>query len=222
MIKRHSEKCRRSATTRRPSRLAGVAAVLLSVTFICACARPPEEAASPPADSQKMPFARQPRRGGIPPSQTWVPSATKLPEGTTIAVRLQSSLSSATSRAGDTFSATIDNPVEVEGYIVLATGVTATGRVLESKNSVSSLEPGYFRIVLVTLNVGVRPIVIETSSIFAKGAPREEANPSTGGPSTAAHEDIVFDVGRRLNFRLAQTVDLQNSDLQNSNSKNSD
>jgi hypothetical protein len=218
MIKRHIDKCRRTVTKHTLLRFAASAAVLLIVTFTTACARPPAGNSSSAGDSQKLPFDRQPRRDGISPTQTWVPSATKLPEGTTIVVRLQSTLSSASSRPGDTFTATIDEPVEIEGHTALARGVTATGRVLESRNSSSgnsgsSLEPGYLRIVLEKLNIGDRAILIETSSIFAKGGPREEPNSSGGSQSPGAHEDIIFETGRRLNFRLAQAVDLQDPDL---------
>jgi hypothetical protein len=225
MIKRHIDKCRRTVTKHTLLRFAASAAVLLTLTFTTACARPPEGNSSSAGDSQKLPFDRQPRRDGISPSQTWVPSATKLPEGTTIVVRLQSTLSSASSRPGDTFIATIDEAVEIEGHTALARGVTATGRVLESRNSSSStfsstfsnsgssLEPGYLRIVLEKLNIGERAILIETSSIFAKGGPREEPNSAGGSQSPGAHEDIIFETGRRLNFRLAQAVDLQDPDL---------
>jgi len=146
-----------------------------------------------------------------------MPSTTKLPEGTPIPIRLQSALSSASSHAGDTFNATIDEPVVIDGQTLVARGTPATGRVLEAKPSASSrgrlLEPGYLRIVLVSLNVGGRPVMIETSSIFAKGGSREERNPATGAASAATTKDrdrdIVFGIDRRLNFRLAQTVDLQ-------------
>jgi hypothetical protein len=71
----------------------------------------------------------------------------------------------------------------------------------------------------VSLNVGGRPLAIETFSIFAKGGSREERNPATGAVSGAGQKDspkdknedkdIVFAIDRRLNFRLAQSVDLQ-------------
>jgi len=55
--------------------------------------------------------------------------------------------------------------------------------------------------------------MIETSSIFAKGGSREERNQATDGASGAGQgtgqKDIVLGKDRRLNFRLAQTVDLQ-------------
>jgi hypothetical protein len=188
-----------------------IAIILLTLSFICACGRPPAENASSSADSQKLPFDRQPRSTGISPSQSLIPSATKLPEGTPIPIRLQSALSSASSHAGDTFSATVDEPVAIDGETLIARGTPATGHVLEAKPSGGSLEPGYLRIVLVSLNVGGRTVTIETSSIFAKGGSREERNPATGAASGVSQKDkdIVFGIDRRLNFRLAQTVDLQ-------------
>jgi len=196
-------------------------AIMLMLSLLCACGRPPADSASDSADSQKLPFDRQPRSTGISPSQSLIPSTTKLPEGTPIPIQLQSALSSASSHAGDTFSATLDEPVVIDGETLIARGTPATGRVLEAKPSGrslgsslgSSLEPGYLRIVLVSLNVGGRPVMIETSSIFAKGGSREERNPATGVASGASQKekdkDIVFGIDRRLNFRLAQTVDLQ-------------
>jgi len=195
----------------------------LALSLLCACGRPPAENGSTSADSQKLPFDRPPRSTGISPSQALIPSATKLPEGTPIPIRLQSALSSAFAHAGDTFSATIDEPIVIDGQTLVVRGTPATGRVLEVKSSASSrgsslessLEPGYLRIVLVSLNVGGKLVMIETSSIFAKGGSREERNPATGTASAAIQKDrdkdkdIVFATDRRLNFRLAQTADLQ-------------
>ena len=194
-----------------------VAIVLLMLSLLCACSRPPADNASNSADSQKLPFDREPRSTGISPSQSLIPSTTKLPEGTPIPIRLQKALSSASSHAGDTFSATIDEPVVIDGQTLVDRGTPATGRVLEAKPFVSSrgssLEPGYLRIVLVSVNLGGRPVMIETSSIFAKGGSRDERTPAAGAASGAGQEDkdkdIVFGIDRRLNLRLAQTVDLQ-------------
>ncbi len=208
-----------------PFRRYPVAVILLGLSVLCACGRPPADSASKSSEAQKLPFDRQPQSSGIgiSPSQSLIPSATKLPEGTPIPVRLQSGLSSASSHAGDTFSATIDEPMVIDGQTVVERGTPATGRVLEAKPSTgslgnspgtspgSSLEPGYLRIVLVSLSVGDRTVMIETSSIFAKGGSREERNPAGGTSSGTGRKDrdVVFGADRRLNFRLAQTVDLQ-------------
>jgi hypothetical protein len=197
--------------------------VLVMPMLLCVggCTRPPQDAL-PTRDAQKLPFDRQPKSSGRSPSQSLFSSAAKLPEGATISVTLRNNISSALSHTGDTFSAIVDEPLVIDGQILVPRGAAATGRVLEAKSSGSLLEPGYFRIVLVSLNLALRPVTIETSSIFAKGGPREEINVSAGIASGAAHEDVSFDSGRRLNFRLAQTVDLQKLDFQTPELQKSD
>ena len=197
-----------------PSHAGHLAIVLLMLSLISACGRPTSDSggnASSSADSQKLPFDRQPRSTGISPSQSLIPSATKLPEGTPIPIRLRSELSSASAHPGDTFGAIVDEPVVVDGQTLIDRGTPATGRVLEAKPSANSLAPGYLRIVLVSLDVGGRPVKIETSSIFAKGGVHEERNRATGAASAVSRKDkdIVFGIDRRLTFRLTQTVDLQ-------------
>ena len=190
--------------------------IVLTLSLLSACGRPPADNATNSTDSQKLPFDRQPRSTGISPSQSLIPSATKLPEGTPMPVRLETALSSASSHAGDSFSAVIEEPVVIDGQELVARGTAATGRVLEAKPSRHSLDPGYLRIVLVSLNVGGRTVAIETSSIFAKGGFREERSSAATGATSGARrtdreksKDIEFEVDRHLNFRLAQTVDLQ-------------
>jgi len=206
----------RSAGKPMPCHPHRIAVILLALGIVCACGRPPADSPSN-SDSQKLPFDREPRSTGISPSQSLIPSTTSLPEGTPIPVRLERALSSASWHAGDTFKATVDEPVVIDGQTLLARGTPATGRVLEAKPSATSLgrssEPGYLRIVLVSLNVGGRPVMIETSSIFAKGGSRDERNSPTGSGAGQKDKDkdkdIVLGIDRRLNFRLAQTVDLQ-------------
>ena len=186
-----------------PSNSGRTAIVLLVLSFACGCARPPAENET---DSQRLPFDRHPGSAGISPSRALIPSTTKLPEGTPIPVRLETALSSTSSRAGDTFRAIVDEPVVIDGQTLIPSGTPAVGRVLEAKPSADSLgrrpgsspEPGYLRIVLVSLSVSGRQVMVETSSIFAKGSLREDRN-----------TDIVIRPDRRFSFRLAQTADLQ-------------
>ena len=55
-----------------------------------------------------------------------------LPEGTPIRVRLVSTLSTSTQKAGETFEATLDEPLVVGARTVAAKGATVTGKVVES------------------------------------------------------------------------------------------
>jgi hypothetical protein len=193
--------------------------VILTLALLGACSRPPAQSESGATAAQKLPFDGTARTTGIAPSRSFVPSTSKLPEGTPIPVRLRTAVSSESSHAGDTFSAVLDEPVVIEGQTILAAGTLATGRVLEAKAATSggvnlferAPEPGYLRIVLVSLEVGEKPVMIETSSIFAKGGSRERTPASGAASGEAQHEieDVVFGVDRHLSFRLAQKIDLQ-------------
>ncbi len=193
-------------------------AVILTLALLGGCSRPPAQSESG-TTAQKLPFQETARTSGIAPSRTFVPSTSKLPEGTPIPVRLRTAVSSESAHAGDTFSAVLDEPVVIDGQTILAAGTPATGRVLEAKASTSggvnllerTPEPGYLRIVLVSLEVGDKPVMIETSSIFVKGGARERtaASGAASGEAQREIEDVVFGVDRHLSFRLAQKIDLQ-------------
>lgn len=194
-----------------PSYANHVAIGVLTLGLLCSCRRPPEATPQNASNSgpQKLPFDRQPASTGNSPSHSLIPSSTTLPEGTPIPVRLQSALSSASSHTGDAFSATLDEPVVINGQTLVGRGTTANGRVLEAKAAATN-EPGYLRVVLVSLNVGNRRVVIYTSSIFAKGNARESAGTASGEQKEKdGDRDIVFGADRRLNFRLAQSADLE-------------
>jgi hypothetical protein len=55
-----------------------------------------------------------------------------IPAGTSLTVRLAESLSSDKSRAGDTFAATLDQPLVVEGFVIAERGSRAQGRIVEA------------------------------------------------------------------------------------------
>lgn len=198
-------------------------AVLFLVLSLAACGRQTgvaTEESTVGNDAQKLPFDREPPSTGISPSHSLLPVATRLPEGTPITIRLQSALSSASSRSGDRFQGTLDDPIVIEGQTLVSRGAAVTGSVLEAKHS-GRFDPGYLRIALLSLTVNGKPVAIETSSLFAKGGSREErsaaiigkgaagATAGVGTSAAPAQKEMVFDTERRLSFRLAQSVNLQ-------------
>jgi hypothetical protein len=64
-----------------------------------------------------------------------VPRSVELGPGTVVAVRLERALSTVRNRAGDTFEATLEEPVVVNDKPVLAQGTTFTGHVTTSTPS---------------------------------------------------------------------------------------
>jgi len=212
-----------------PSTSCGITALGLCLTLGLACNRPtglPDADAAKSDAAQKLPFDRERRSAGISPSHSLVPSVTRLPEGTPLTICLQRGLSSVSAHPGDSFAATLDAPIVIEGQTLVSRGAPVSGRVLEAKRSTGPRDPGYLRLALVSLTVGEKPFPIGTSSLFAKGSSREDrgsamigagADHSKGARlgSTAsatdesAPKEVLLGPERRLSFRLAQTVDLQ-------------
>jgi hypothetical protein len=61
------------------------------------------------------------------------PEAIVIPVGKTISVRLGEALNSKDSQEGQTFSATVASPVEVNGHVVIPSGSPASGTVVAAK-----------------------------------------------------------------------------------------
>ncbi len=136
-------------------------------------------------DPQKPPFDHDAQSTGNTPSPSLVPTVAKLPAGTPITIRLESAVSSASAHAGDRFQGVLDEPIVIEGQTVAPRGAAVTGRVLAAKSSGRLQDPGYLRIALVSLDVGGKPVAIDTSSIFAKAGSHKDRNLAIIGGGTA-------------------------------------
>ncbi|HTR23565.1 MAG TPA: hypothetical protein VMI10_06240 [Terriglobales bacterium] len=172
-------------------------ALLTFVALPIGCGHKPNVPESDSANKQKLPFDQQSRANGLSPSRSIVPSATRLPEGTSITVRLRAALSSATAHSGDTFDGITEDPIVVDGQIIVARGTDFVGRVLEAKRS-DGKDRGYLRIALVSIQVSGKTVLLDTSSIFSKGGARDGSG----------SKEMVFPPDRRLTFHLTQAVDL--------------
>src|SRR4051812_20748283 len=112
----------------------GVGLLLLAVVMGCG--------SKPPADENAQ-NANQPAPGttttqnngggGKAPSMMdkLVNRSVTIPEGAVLEVRTNQALSSKTSQAGETFSASIEAPVEVNGKVVIPKGAEASGTVVD-------------------------------------------------------------------------------------------
>jgi len=87
----------------------------------------------PPAPGQSPPPAPA---AGAPPQDSYVPPGTlTVPAGTFVTVRTNQMLSSDHNQQGDIFSATLSQPVVVNGYVVAQSGQSVYGRVAEAKKA---------------------------------------------------------------------------------------
>ncbi|HMF76016.1 MAG TPA: hypothetical protein VK604_10175 [Bryobacteraceae bacterium] len=106
----------------------------------------------PPPPAGQGPYAQQPNPGGSAPQQSYgqqpgygqqsgqqpmyqpppVPASLTIPAGTFFTVRTNQLLSTDKNQTGDAFSATLVQPVVVNGVVVAEPGQTLAGRVAES------------------------------------------------------------------------------------------
>jgi hypothetical protein len=171
------------------ARAAQMIVIVLAIAVTLACGKAtgvPTDNSTSTDETQKVPFDQMSHSAGIPPTESLVPAARKVPAGTPITIRLLSTVSSASSNAGDRFEGTLDDPIVIEGQTVVPRAAAATGRVLAAKASGRLTKPGYLRIVLVSLIVEGKPVAIETSSLFVKGGSHKKRDFAMVGGGTGA------------------------------------
>jgi hypothetical protein len=149
-----------------------------------------EEAAS--AD-QHLPFDGTSDKAGNFPTGSLTPTA--IPAGTPLAVHLRTSLSSATSRPGDSFEAVLDEPIVVRGKIVAPRGASVTGKVLDARAASELKDPGYMRLALIAVSLNGQSLPIQTSSIIVKRGSHAKRNVNEAmgasiGRTSIAHASV--------------------------------
>jgi hypothetical protein len=158
------------------------------------------------AQTNPLPFDHPSQGDGVSPTQAF--TSASVPAGTAIVIRLQSSVSSVNSHAGEAFRAVLDEPIVVQGQTFAASGTAITGRVLAARPS-ELRESGYLRLTLSSVILNGHPLDVHSSSVFSKGGPREHPRSASIAESPrdpASPNDVRFSTGRRLTFRLIQPL----------------
>jgi hypothetical protein len=101
-----------------------------------------------------------------------------VPADTTISVVLDESIGSKTSTTGQTFSATVSAPVEVDGRVAIPKGARATGTVRDAKSA------GRFKGGAV-LSIALASIMIDNTSYDVRTSPRTQTSKGKGKRSAA-------------------------------------
>jgi len=121
-------------------------------------------------------------------SKEAAPAPIVIPTGTVLTVRLGETLSSKESQAGQSFSATLAEPVEAEGKTVIPSGATASGTVVAAHAAGKFKGASLLQIKLNSITVGGRQRSIETSSVARseKGKGKRTAAMIGGGAGAGA------------------------------------
>ena len=111
-----------------------------------------------------------------------------LPAGTAVTVRLASAVGSKMSSSGAHFSATVAQPVKVDGKVVVPTGAEALGKVVEAVPQGRFKGAASLRLVLESVTINGDSYDVQTSSVsrYLKGKGKRTATFIGGGAGGGA------------------------------------
>ena len=123
-----------------------------------------------------------------PPEEKPEPQPIVVPAGTVLVIRTAQALGSKTSQAGQTFGATLAQPVTVEGRPALPGGSQVSGTVVTAKAKGKVKGEGQLDLKLTSISVGGQSYPIHTSvlSSTVKGKGKRTAATTGGGAAGGA------------------------------------
>jgi len=145
-------------------------------------------ASSAPAAEQPAPAAApEPAAEPAPPPPP-PPPPPVVPAGTSLTVRLGSSLSSKTSHSGDTFQATTSSSIRRNGEVLIPAGSTVSGVVVVAKERGKIKGQGELDLQLTAINVHGRSYPLSTAVVeqTLKGKGKRTAVTTAGGGGAGA------------------------------------
>jgi len=167
---------------------------LLALCFVLGCASKP----ATPASSTDNPNASGDNAGGgaagsksasgKPVASKPVPQIITIPVGTVITVRLGETLSSKESSAGQSFSATVAEPVEVAGKTVIEKGAAARGTVVDAKGMGHFKGGALLEVRLSSVSINGKETSVDTGMVARsiKGKGKRSAGFIGGGAGAGA------------------------------------
>src|SRR5208337_1830067 len=122
---------------------------------------PPQQQMAPgqqPAPAQQI--APAPAQQAAAPEPPPPPPPLVVPAGSSIVVRMGSTLDTKTAHDGDTFTGSLARAVAVHSEVAIPSGAGVTGTVVESKSPGKFKGEGNLVISLTSINVGGAPTTI--------------------------------------------------------------
>ncbi len=111
--------------------------------------------------------------------------AVELPSGTNLVVRMIEGVDSETNRVGQTFAASMDEPVMVNGETAIPRGADVVVKLVDSKESGKFAGRSELTLDLVSVKVGDRMVDINTQSVSRESSSRGERTGKVVGGTAA-------------------------------------
>jgi hypothetical protein len=154
--------------------------------------------------SPRASFARTSGEVAETPNNLPFHESQNLPAGTLVTVRLTNPLYAANLNSDASFEAVVVEPVVIEGNTLIPRGASVAGRIESARMSNVQPDRGYVRLILRSVQVSGRNLSVQTASLFARRAPLTDHSESL----------VHLEKGRRLTFRLTETVYTANQRVQ--------
>ena len=146
----------------------------------------PDASASSANSDQQLPFKKDDKATSPSALSKLIPGEVTIPAGTSVPVRLQANVSSATAVSGQQFDAVLEEPLVIDGKTVAPTGAPVIGRVVAARHSGRLHNSGYLRLTLASIQMNGKQVPVQTSSIFAAGGAHKKRNLAFIGGGTGA------------------------------------
>lgn len=145
---------------------------------VVAPAPPPPPAAPPPPPRDSNVF--RPNSGDAPPPPP-AAASTEVPAGTNIVVRMIDGVDSQNNQVGQTFAASIDEPVVLNGETVIPRGADVVVKLVDSKESGKLTGRSELTLDLVSVKVNGRVVDVNTQTVSQQSSSRGERTAKVAG-----------------------------------------
>src|SRR5216684_8151916 len=176
-------------------RLAAISLSAFSIgALVAGCQKPADQQSSP--DANAAPSMADAAKDAV--KKAIEPKPLVVPADTVLAVVLDQTISSKTSKPGDRFTATVESPVEIEGKIAIPKGARAEGVVNQAKAAGRFKGGAALSLTLRSITVNGKDHEIQTSgaSMSSKGKGKRTAVMVGGGAAGGAAIGAVAGGGK--------------------------
>jgi hypothetical protein len=166
-------------------RFASIAVCLLCTgLFAASCNKSADQPSG--TDANSAPSAAESAKTAV--KKALEPKPLVVPADTVLAVVLDQTISSKTTKSGDKFSATVETPVEVDGKVAIPKGTRVEGIVKEAKAAGRFKGGAVLSMALSSVTVGGKDYEIQTSAptMSSKGKGKRTAVMVGGGAAGGA------------------------------------
>jgi len=129
------------------------------------------------------------------------PILVTVPKGTAISAATRQTLATDKNKVGDTFTASLTTPIEVDGKTVIPKGAQVTCRIVKVKKH-------ELKVTLASVLIHGKSYPLDTNSITGPKSPaKNDANDAKDGDKPKANKDVkVVTAKSQLTFKLAKPV----------------